>query len=138
MTTCTEINCLTIESRATCVGAPPTTLRPQKEIPWTVLMTTYEAASLPSPCSVRLPTNPTCVSQTQFLSAATEETRKHIYSSKTNQMQRYAMVFITINALRVSGSSSIHHQELKTAYTAIVSEVELVCVCRSRKSSTNT
>jgi len=28
------------------------------------------------------------------------------------------MVFITINALHVSGVSSAHHQELKTVYTA--------------------
>jgi len=33
-------------------------------------------------------------------------------------MQRYTMVFITINALHVSDGSSIHHQELKTVYTA--------------------
>jgi len=41
-----------------------------------------------------------------------------MYSSKTNKMQRYIMVFITINALHVSGGSSAHHQELKTLYTA--------------------
>ena len=40
------------------------------------------------------------------------------YSSTTNKMQRYKMVFITINALHVSGGSSAHHQELKTVYTA--------------------
>ena len=33
-------------------------------------------------------------------------------------MQRYTMVFITINALHVSRGSSAHHQELKTVYTA--------------------
>jgi hypothetical protein len=33
-------------------------------------------------------------------------------------MQRYTMVFITINALHVSGCSSAHHQEIKTVYTA--------------------
>jgi len=27
-------------------------------------------------------------------------------------MQRYTMIFITINALQVSGGSSAHHQEL--------------------------
>jgi hypothetical protein len=32
-------------------------------------------------------------------------------------MQRYTMVFITINALHVAGGSSAHHQELKTVYT---------------------
>jgi hypothetical protein len=41
-----------------------------------------------------------------------------IYSSITNKMQRYTMVFITINALHVSGGSSAHHQDLKTVYTA--------------------
>jgi len=40
-----------------------------------------------------------------------------IYSSKTNKMQRYTMVFNIINALNVSGGSSAHHQELKTVYT---------------------
>ena len=33
-------------------------------------------------------------------------------------MQRYTMVFITTNALHVSSGSSLHHQELKTVYTA--------------------
>jgi len=33
-------------------------------------------------------------------------------------MQRYTMVFITINALHASGGSSTHHQELKTVYRA--------------------
>ena len=37
-----------------------------------------------------------------------------IYSSTTNKMQHYTMVFITINALHVSGGSSAHQQELKT------------------------
>jgi hypothetical protein len=41
-----------------------------------------------------------------------------MYSSITNKMQRYTVVFITINALHVSGVSSAHHQELKTVYTA--------------------
>ena len=40
------------------------------------------------------------------------------YLSITNKMQRYTMVFITINTLHVSGGSSAHHQELKTVYTA--------------------
>ena len=60
-----------------------------------------------------------------------------MYLSVTNKMQRYTMVFITINSLHVSGGSSAHHQELKTVYTAlgivelfllltaIVSELEL-------------
>jgi len=33
-------------------------------------------------------------------------------------MQRYTIVFITKNALHVSGGSSAHHQELKSVYTA--------------------
>jgi len=33
-------------------------------------------------------------------------------------MQSYTIVFITINALHVSGGSSAHHQEFKTVYTA--------------------
>jgi len=33
-------------------------------------------------------------------------------------MQRYTIVFITINAVHVSGVFSAHHQELKTVYTA--------------------
>jgi hypothetical protein len=42
-----------------------------------------------------------------------------MYLSITNKMQRYTMVFITINALHVSGGSSAHHQDLKTVYTAL-------------------
>ena len=41
-----------------------------------------------------------------------------MYSSITNEMQRYTMVFITINDPHVSGGSSVHHQELKTVYRA--------------------
>ena len=41
-----------------------------------------------------------------------------MYLSITNKMQRYKMVFITINALHVSGVSSAQHQELKTVYRA--------------------
>jgi len=41
-----------------------------------------------------------------------------MYLSTTKKMQRYTMVFITINALHVSGHSSAHHQELKTVHTA--------------------
>jgi hypothetical protein len=42
-----------------------------------------------------------------------------MYLSITNKMQCYTVVFITINALHVSGGSSAHHQELKTVYTAL-------------------
>ena len=66
--------------------------------------------------------------------------RWQMHSSKTNKMQRYTMVLITINALHVSGRSSAHHQELKTVYTASgicrafsasyrYRELELVCMC---------
>jgi hypothetical protein len=37
----------------------------------------------------------------------------NIYISITNKMQHYTIFFITINALRVSGGFSAHHQELK-------------------------
>jgi hypothetical protein len=53
---------------------------------------------------------------THFLSYNNSECT--LYSSLTNKMQRYTMVFITINALHVSGGSSAHNQELKTVYTA--------------------
>ena len=33
-------------------------------------------------------------------------------------MQRYTIFFIIVNALRVSGGFSAHHQELKTVHTA--------------------
>jgi len=36
----------------------------------------------------------------------------------TNKMQRYTVVFITINALHVSDGFCAHHQELKTVDTA--------------------
>jgi hypothetical protein len=44
-----------------------------------------------------------------------------MYSSKTNKIQRYTIVFVTINALYISGGSSARRQEL----TAIVSEFQL-------------
>jgi hypothetical protein len=34
-------------------------------------------------------------------------------------MQRYTLVFITINALHVSGGSSAYHQGLKAVYIAL-------------------
>jgi len=54
-----------------------------------------------------------CHSQTQFILAYSI-----IHSRKTNKLQRYTMVFITTNALHVSGGSSAHRQKLKTIYTA--------------------
>jgi len=41
-----------------------------------------------------------------------------ILSSIPNKMQRYTIFFITVNAVRVSGGFSAHHQELKTVHTA--------------------
>ena len=38
--------------------------------------------------------------------------------SITNKMQCYTIFFISVNALLVSGSSSVHHQELKTVHIA--------------------
>jgi hypothetical protein len=43
---------------------------------------------------------------------------KTIPLSITNKMQRYAIFFITVNALHVSGGFSAHHQGLKTLHTA--------------------
>ena len=45
---------------------------------------------------------------------------RKMYLSITNKMQRYTMIFITTNALHVSGGYSAHHQELKTVYTTSV------------------
>jgi hypothetical protein len=38
--------------------------------------------------------------------------------SITNEMQHYAIFFITANAVHVSGGFSAHHQELKTVHTS--------------------
>ena len=45
------------------------------------------------------------------------ESRYPIYTSITNKMQRYTIVFITIYALHISGGSYAHHQELKTIHS---------------------
>jgi hypothetical protein len=42
-----------------------------------------------------------------------------ILLSVTNQMQRYTIFFITVKALKVSGSFSAHHQELKNCTHSI-------------------
>jgi len=47
-----------------------------------------------------------------------EHATSYILLSITNKMQGYTILFITVNALHVSGSSSSHHQELKTVHTA--------------------
>jgi hypothetical protein len=39
--------------------------------------------------------------------------------SITNKTQRYAIFFITVNALHVSGGFSAHHQELKSCTHSI-------------------
>ena len=60
-------------------------------------------------------------------------------------MQHYTIIFVTINALHVSGGSSAHHQELKTVYTAsgicrafAASYRLLKQAVKRSKSSTNT
>jgi tRNA A37 threonylcarbamoyltransferase TsaD len=80
-------------------------------------------------------------------------TQTSTYASITNKMQRYTMVFITINDLHVSGGSSTHQQELKTVFTAsgicqafsasyrrtqLTQLNSLMIAVRSRKSLTNT
>jgi len=71
-----------------------------------------------------------------------------MYLFITNKMQRYTMIFITINAVHVLGRSSklyTQHRvfvELLLLLTAIVSELglqsQLTQAVRSSKSSTNT
>jgi hypothetical protein len=68
-----------------------------------------------------------------------------MYSSKINKMQRYTTVFITINALHVSGGSSAHHQgsklytqhrvfvELFLLHTAIVGEFQPIHDCGKKQ-----
>ena len=41
-----------------------------------------------------------------------------IFLNITNQMQRYTIFFITVNAVHVSGGFSAHHEKLKTVHTA--------------------
>jgi hypothetical protein len=41
-------------------------------------------------------------------------------------MQRFAIFFIAVNALHVSGRFSAHHQELKTVHTTSVN-IKLAC-----------
>ena len=41
-----------------------------------------------------------------------------ILLSITNEMQRYTVFFVDVNALHVSGGFSVHHQEIKTVHTA--------------------
>jgi hypothetical protein len=47
-------------------------------------------------------------------------------------MQRYTMLFITINALHVSGGSSAHHQELKIHDSGkkqkLLDKVPMLCI----------
>ena len=43
----------------------------------------------------------------------------NVFLSITNKMQRYTIFFITVNALRVSGRFSAHHQELKNCTHSI-------------------
>jgi hypothetical protein len=43
----------------------------------------------------------------------------NVFLSITNKMQRYTILFITVNALHVSGGFSAHHQELKNCTYSI-------------------
>ena len=43
----------------------------------------------------------------------------NVFSSITNEMQRYAIYLFLRNALHVSGGSSAHHQELKNCIYSI-------------------
>jgi hypothetical protein len=87
-----------------------------------------------------------CVEVVLFICLRSWGRASLMYSSTTNEMQRYTMVFITVIALHVSGGSSAHHQELKTVYTASgICQVFSVSyrnsptiAVRSSKSSTNT
>ena len=54
---------------------------------------------------------------------------KCIPLSITNNMQRYAIFFIAVNALHVSGGFSAHHQELKL-YTQRLVYVKVACCYR--------
>jgi hypothetical protein len=65
----------------------------------------------------------------------------NVFLSITNQTQHYTTIFITINALHVSGGSSAHHQELKTIHSiGFLSSIYcfLPLVARSNKCSTKT
>ena len=42
----------------------------------------------------------------------------NVFFQEYQQIQRYIIFFITVNALYVSGGFSAHHQELKTVHTA--------------------
>jgi hypothetical protein len=64
-----------------------------------------------------------------------------------NKMQRYTIIFITVNAVHVSGGFSAHHQELKNcahsigymsnllAATASVGELEITHASGSSKQA---
>jgi hypothetical protein len=54
--------------------------------------------------------------------------------SITNKMQRYTILFITVNALHVSGGFSAHHQELKTCTHSIRSMSNLLAATTSGNS----
>jgi len=62
-----------------------------------------------------------------------------MYSFKyTNKMQRYTIFFITVNALRVSGGFSAHHQELKNCTHSIWYVSSLLAATASGSSLTHT
>jgi len=43
----------------------------------------------------------------------------NVFLGSTNKMQRYTILFITVNALHVSGGFSAHHQELENCTHSI-------------------
>jgi hypothetical protein len=45
-------------------------------------------------------------------------------------MQRYTIYLFLLNALRISGGTSTHHQELKTVYTALDTYQNFTAACR--------
>jgi hypothetical protein len=42
----------------------------------------------------------------------------NVFLSMTNKMQRYIILFITVNAVHVLSGFSAHHQELKSVHAA--------------------
>jgi hypothetical protein len=69
--------------------------------------------------------------QVESLSAANGILHSHVFRKIpfiiTNKMQRYTIFFIAVDALRVSGGFSAHHQELKL-YTHAVSGFLTLCM----------
>ena len=83
----------------------------------------------------------------EYANGCWEVRKKHIILSITNNMQRYTIFFIIVNAVHVSGGFSAHHQELTNfthsmwytpsllAATASVGELELTHASGSSKQA---